>query len=97
MAERVLGMVSPGTHSYSKYVNASELLDFFRTRVPWLPNAPATIEPPSHLAELRGMVYNPLSGIWGLMPRGTPLGLDCNYIFWLRRPAGTPCNHTTAR
>ncbi|KIM25404.1 hypothetical protein M408DRAFT_74392 [Serendipita vermifera MAFF 305830] len=86
MAENVLRMVSPGTHSYSKYVNAPELLDFFRTRVPWLPNAPTNIEPPSHLAELRGMIYNPLSGSWGLMPRGAPLGLDCNYIFWLRRP-----------
>lgn len=84
MAERVLGIVTPGTHSYSKYVNASELLEFFRTRIPWLPKGPA--DPPSHLAELRGMIYYPLSGNWGLLPRGAPLALDCNYIFWLRKP-----------
>ncbi|PVF93931.1 ubiquinone biosynthesis O-methyltransferase [Serendipita vermifera] len=84
MAEKVLGMVTPGTHTYSKYINSSELLEFFRTRVPWLP--PGIGEPPSHLAELRGMSYNPLSGTWALVPRGAPLGLDCNYILWLRRP-----------
>ncbi|KAG8804247.1 Hexaprenyldihydroxybenzoate methyltransferase, mitochondrial [Serendipita sp. 399] len=84
MAERVLGMVSPGTHSFSKYVNASELLEFFHSRVPWLPNTSS--DPPSHLAEVRGMIYNPLSGTWRLAPRGAPLALDCNYILWLRKP-----------
>lgn len=84
MAEKVLGMVTPGTHSYSKYVKPSELLDFFRTRVPWLPDE--SHEPSSHLAELRGMYYNPISRTWGLMPRGAPLSLDCNYTLWIRKP-----------
>lgn len=84
MAEKVLRMVTPGTHSYSKYVNASELLEFFRTRVPWLPAG--TSEPPSHLAEVRGIIYYPLSRTWGLAERGAPLAVDCNYIVWLRRP-----------
>ncbi|KAJ1306728.1 hypothetical protein OPQ81_007717 [Rhizoctonia solani] len=30
MAERVLGLVEPGTHTHSKYVNPSELIAFFR-------------------------------------------------------------------
>ncbi|KAG8752742.1 Hexaprenyldihydroxybenzoate methyltransferase, mitochondrial [Serendipita sp. 396] len=84
MAENVLRMVTPGTHSFSKYVNAPELLEFFRSQVPWLPRTSS--EPPSNLAELRGMIYNPLSGTWGLLPRGAPLALECNYILWLRKP-----------
>jgi len=37
MAEQALGLVTPGTHTWSKYVNADEMHAFFRDELKWLP------------------------------------------------------------
>ncbi|KAJ2918615.1 hypothetical protein MD484_g1801, partial [Candolleomyces efflorescens] len=49
-AEHISGKVSKGTHTFSKYVNPDELLDFFRTEIKWIePSAQTYI--PRHQAE----------------------------------------------
>ncbi|KAL1733939.1 S-adenosyl-L-methionine-dependent methyltransferase [Schizophyllum commune] len=82
MAEKVLGRVSPGTHTWSKYINPSELVDHFKERG-WI----GSQLPMRMQAEVRGMIYNPLSGRWSLAPRGAWGAEDCNYVFWVRKPA----------
>ncbi|RPD57524.1 ubiquinone biosynthesis O-methyltransferase [Lentinus tigrinus ALCF2SS1-7] len=95
-AEQALRLVSPGTHTWSKYINPEEMTDFFlqhdsipASSRPWISRlyggAPARIE-----AEIRGMIYLPWKGEWTLVPRGAP-GANvwaeaCNYLFWVRRP-----------
>lgn len=39
-------------------------------------------------AEIRHMLYNPLRGSWSVLPRAAmvPPGLECNYLFWARKP-----------
>lgn len=37
MAEHALRLVTPGTHTWSKYVNADEMHDLFRDDLKWLP------------------------------------------------------------
>jgi hypothetical protein len=37
MAEHALRLVTPGTHTWSKYVNADEMQSFFRDDLKWLP------------------------------------------------------------
>ena len=37
MAEQALGLVTPGTHTWSKYINADEMHVFFRDDLKWLP------------------------------------------------------------
>ncbi|KAJ2936968.1 hypothetical protein H1R20_g150, partial [Candolleomyces eurysporus] len=89
-AEHISGKVSKGTHTFSKYVNPDELLDFFKEYPPnehqkWIePSAKTYI--PRHQAEVRGLIYNPLSASWILAPRNSLLGAQCNYIFWVRKP-----------
>jgi polyprenyldihydroxybenzoate methyltransferase/3-demethylubiquinol 3-O-methyltransferase len=66
LAERVLRMVTPGTHTHSKYIKPTELIDFFKQyRSPLDPESPAVDCP--HLpyptrteAEVRGVFYNPI-------------------------------------
>ncbi|KAI0794035.1 ubiquinone biosynthesis O-methyltransferase [Fomes fomentarius] len=100
-AEQVLRLVTPGTHTHSKYINPDELTNFFlqpdsvpsssegvSTR-PWITRlyggAPARTE-----AEIRGIIYLPWKGEWTLVPRGAPgasvWAEACNYLFWVRRP-----------
>ncbi|KAI0924729.1 hypothetical protein AcV7_007307 [Taiwanofungus camphoratus] len=100
-AEHVLRLVTPGTHTYSKYINPDEVLGFFEEyQSPSSPDSSAPGKPwISHLynglpsrteAETRGMIYLPWKGEWVLVPRsgsgGTKWGEACNYIFWVRRP-----------
>lgn len=85
MAERVLGLVSPGTHTHSKYINPSELVDFFRADVGWI-TAMYDGHPPRTQAESRGMAYVPITGDWTFMPRWAPASSYTNYMFWARRP-----------
>lgn len=100
-AEHVLRLVTPGTHTYSKYINPDEVLEFFEEyQSPSSPDSSAPGKPwISHLynglpsrteAETRGMIYLPWKGEWVLVPRsgsgGTKWGEACNYIFWVRRP-----------
>lgn len=84
MAERVLGMITPGTHHWNQYIQPSELIKFFQSSVPWLPSG--SKDPPSDKAEVRGMVFNPINRKWAIAPRGAPLSLECNYIVWIRKP-----------
>lgn len=85
-AEHVLRLVTPGTHTHSKFVNPSELLDFFAKQPqPWISRLYGDL--PSRLeAEIRGLVYVPWKGSWTLTPRGAWGATDCNYIFWARKP-----------
>lgn len=97
-AEHVLRMVSPGTHTYSKYINPDELLGFFqehrstREARPWISRMHAynqslfpTSQPSRQEAEVRGIVYQPWNGAWALMPRSASVGLSG----W----ATTQCNY----
>jgi polyprenyldihydroxybenzoate methyltransferase/3-demethylubiquinol 3-O-methyltransferase len=108
MAERVLGLVEPGTHTHSKYVNPSELIAFFRDDpslgwisrtygqgvgeldiAGWLgfgrPDGPVGA-PTRTEAEVRGIAYLPWKGTWELLPRGRLGSVECNYLFWVRKP-----------
>ncbi|KAG8949874.1 Hexaprenyldihydroxybenzoate methyltransferase, mitochondrial [Tulasnella sp. 424] len=88
MAENILGLVSRGTHDYAKYVKPSELVEFFRNELRWIrtPSTGSQGALPFDQAELRGMAYLPWAGKWILAPRGAPMELDCNYLFWARKP-----------
>ncbi|KAJ7707706.1 S-adenosyl-L-methionine-dependent methyltransferase [Mycena rosella] len=89
MAENVLRRVATGTHTHSKYVRPEELTAFFRsypnTEAPWVDAGRGS--PTRTQAEIRGLVYNPLSARWILAPRDAWGAAECNYIFWVRKPA----------
>ncbi|KAF9054531.1 S-adenosyl-L-methionine-dependent methyltransferase [Panaeolus papilionaceus] len=101
MAEDILRKVSSGTHTYSKFVKPSELVQFFReyrsspptsepatppTIKPWITMPASASYLPRTEAELRGLIYNPLAARWHLAPRDAWGALECNYIFWVRKP-----------
>ncbi|KAL0575965.1 Hexaprenyldihydroxybenzoate methyltransferase, mitochondrial [Marasmius crinis-equi] len=93
LAEKVLGKVSEGTHTYSKYIKPSELIQYFQEYRSPGSNSPSWISrtyegglPTRKEAEVRGLVYNPLQSNWLLAPRGAWGSTDCNYIFWVRKP-----------
>ncbi|KAJ4469539.1 S-adenosyl-L-methionine-dependent methyltransferase [Lentinula aciculospora] len=102
MAEKVFREVADGTHTYSKYIKPSELLEFFqsyRSQLPSSVNGDGAQgqsrpwitrlyngEPTRKEAEVRGMIYNPLSASWILAPRGAWGAAECNYLFWVRKP-----------
>ncbi|KAI0065541.1 ubiquinone biosynthesis O-methyltransferase [Artomyces pyxidatus] len=91
-AEKMLGLVEPGTHTYSKFVNPSELISFFQNYHfletdgdphPWIRHP----EPTRREAEVRGLVYLPWRGDWMLMPRAARSWVtESNYLFWVRKP-----------
>ncbi|KAI0029954.1 S-adenosyl-L-methionine-dependent methyltransferase [Vararia minispora EC-137] len=91
-AEKVLGLVEPGTHTFSKFINPSELVEFFQTDPsgsgrPWITRTHEHGLPTRTEAEVRGIWYEPWGGDWRLMPRGTtPFTAACNYLFWVRKP-----------
>ncbi|KAK1232918.1 Hexaprenyldihydroxybenzoate methyltransferase, mitochondrial [Marasmius sp. AFHP31] len=97
LAEKVLGKVSEGTHTYSKYIKPSELIEYFQkyrspgpnTR-PWITRTYEGGLPTRTEAEIRGLVYNPLQSNWILAPRGAWGATDCNYILWVRKPGSSP-------
>ncbi|KAG8721402.1 Hexaprenyldihydroxybenzoate methyltransferase, mitochondrial [Ceratobasidium sp. 394] len=37
-------------------------------------------------AEVRGIAYVPWKGTWELLPRGMLGSVECNYLFWARKP-----------
>ncbi|KAF9474756.1 ubiquinone biosynthesis O-methyltransferase [Pholiota conissans] len=107
LAEDILRQVSSGTHTYSKFVKPSELVQFFRDYQspsspsmpalaqgdpalskarPWITTPASSNYLPRMEAELRGLVYNPLQARWILAPRGAWGALECNYLFWVRKP-----------
>lgn len=78
MAESVLGLVTPGTHTYSKYLKPQELRQFFEQDKGWT----------STRMEQRGCLYNPLKGEWKLLGQGEFGGLGelGNYFAGIRKP-----------
>lgn len=86
MAEHALGLVRQGTHTYSKFVNPSELVEFFRDEEKWISR---TYDGKSTRkeAEVRSMIYSPLRGGWDVLNEGEGLEIArCNYLFWARKP-----------
>lgn len=81
MAEKVLGNVAPGTHTYDKFINSSELMAFFREEMRWFDGTPGRLE-----AEVRGMMYLPWEGRWKLLGREKFGAAECNYMFWAKKP-----------
>ncbi|KAF8347905.1 S-adenosyl-L-methionine-dependent methyltransferase [Amanita rubescens] len=99
LAEHVLRMVTPGTHTYSKYIKPTELIDFFKQyrsplnsgseklSRPWInPHFP---HPTRTEAEVRGIIYNPIQARWILAPRDAYYASECNYLFWVRKPSSS--------
>ncbi len=91
MAEHVMRLVTPGTHTHSQYIKPEELVDAFKYDIGWLngtSNSPSQRELPERLRyETRGVAYLPWKSTWELAPRGSELGQQCNYFAWFRRPA----------
>ncbi|KAF7316836.1 Ubiquinone biosynthesis O-methyltransferase, mitochondrial [Mycena chlorophos] len=86
LAEDVLGKVSKGTHTHSKFILPEELVGFFRKDLGWVTSG-RDHDPPRTQAEVRGLVYNPLSSNWILAPRGAWGATAANYVFWARKPS----------
>lgn len=96
MAEHVLRLVTPGTHTYSKFIKPDELLAFVRddlggTSV-WESDGDGLVDGGREgggvsVGEVRGIVYNPLAGEWTLWKEGLPFGDLCNYMFHIRKKA----------
>uniref|UniRef100_V5EKB8 Ubiquinone biosynthesis O-methyltransferase, mitochondrial n=1 Tax=Kalmanozyma brasiliensis (strain GHG001) TaxID=1365824 RepID=V5EKB8_KALBG len=86
MAEDVLRLVTPGTHTHSQYINPKELVDFFMEDRKWY--AHGTELPQRMHFEVRGTAYLPWKGTWSLARSGTSLPgtQECNYFFWARKP-----------
>ncbi|GAA6056804.1 hypothetical protein JCM3770_002810 [Rhodotorula araucariae] len=75
MAEDILRLVTPGTHTYHKYIKPQELGDFFREKG-WVG------------FETRGCPYDPIVGKWRLLGVGELGGLGelVNFFAGVRRP-----------
>lgn len=86
MAENVLRLVTPGTHTHSQYINPSELVDFFQNDLHWYSHG--TKLPQRLHYEVRGTAYLPWSATWDLAPPSSnlPGTQSCNYFFWARKP-----------
>jgi polyprenyldihydroxybenzoate methyltransferase/3-demethylubiquinol 3-O-methyltransferase len=91
-AEKILRLVEPGTHTFSKYINPSELVAFFQKDptggpTPWITQTGEFGLPTRAEGEVKGIIYEPWRGDWRLMPRSaTPFATASNYLFWVRRP-----------
>ena len=90
LAENVLRLVSPGTHTYSKFVKPSELRKFAYAEMggydTWERNEDASDVRADEVGSTRGIVYDPLSGTWKLWrgAEGTwtkSAGEGCNYMW----------------
>ena len=67
-AERILGWLPAGTHDWSRFVRPAEMVRLLRRHG-------------LTVADMRGMVYNPLAGGWTTSPN-----LSVNYIVHARKP-----------
>ncbi|GAA6063480.1 hypothetical protein JCM10212_000996 [Sporobolomyces blumeae] len=76
LAESVLGLVSPSTHTYSKYLKPSELEHFLTREKGW------------GKMEKRGCVYDPVASRWRLLDEGQFGGWGelVNYFAGVRKP-----------
>lgn len=86
MAEDVLRLVTPGTHTHHQYINPQELVDFFQDDLKWY-GKHSTLPERLHF-ELRGTAYLPWKRAWTLAKSQTSLPgtRECNYFFWARKP-----------
>ncbi|KAH8083185.1 S-adenosyl-L-methionine-dependent methyltransferase [Filobasidium floriforme] len=96
MAEHVLRLVTPGTHTYDKFIKPSELLAFVRDHMGgesvWESDGDGLIDGGRDgggvgVGEVRGIVYDPIAGNWKLWKDGAPGGTLCNYMFHMRKRA----------
>lgn len=91
--ENILGIVTPGTHTYSKYIKPSELLSFFQEyptprfssktgehEKPWITRLYNGL-PSRKEAEARGLIYLPWDGRWTLTDRSsTSIAFDLSTL-----------------
>lgn len=75
MAESVLRLVTPKTHTYHKYLKPCELQEFFEEKGWWG-------------METRGCIYDPIKGGWRLLGMGEYAGMGemVNYFAGVRKP-----------
>jgi polyprenyldihydroxybenzoate methyltransferase/3-demethylubiquinol 3-O-methyltransferase len=94
MAEHVLRLVTPGTHTYSKFIKPSELLTFVRDYMGgpamWESDGDGLVDGGREgggltVGEVRGIVYDPIKGVWRLWKEGAPGGTMVNYMFHMRK------------
>lgn len=94
LAEDVLRLVTPGTHTYSKFVKPDELRRFVYSDMGgfdvWRRNENGSDIRKGEVGETRGIVYNPLKAQWSLWDgveggwwKG--VGEGCNYMFHARK------------
>lgn len=78
MVEQVMRIVTPGTHTYSKFIKPSELREYFAAK--------------GWEIETRGCIYNPLSGGWVLLGPGEYGGMGelVNYFVCARKAMTSP-------
>ncbi|OCF37475.1 3-demethylubiquinone-9 3-O-methyltransferase [Kwoniella heveanensis BCC8398] len=97
LAEDVLRLVTPGTHTYRKFVKPAELRNFVYSDMggfdTWCPNENASDVRDDQVGETRGIVYDPIKGVWRLWGgvEGSlvkELGEGCNYMFHARKRKG---------
>lgn len=94
LAEDVLRLVTPGTHTYSKFVRPEELRRYVHEEMGgfdvWERPSDAADIRVGEVGETRGIIYDPLGGRWRLTPgaEGTfikTLGEGVNYMFHARK------------
>lgn len=93
MAEDVLGLVTPGTHTYEKFIKPSELRSFFHDEMGghqvWQVASGGADAVRDQVGETRGIVYDPLKSRWTLWGAkagwGKEAGEGCNYMFHVRK------------
>ncbi|EPQ31077.1 uncharacterized protein PFL1_01266 [Pseudozyma flocculosa PF-1] len=95
MAEHLLRLVTPGTHTHSQYINPDEIVAFFQNDLKWFhphqqgqQGQQGGQRPQRLIYETRGTAYLPWKSSWTLAPSGTnwPGTQECNYFFWARKP-----------
>lgn len=80
MAESVLRLVSPGTHTYAKFIRPDELRHFFEVE--------RGMGQSSSSVRTRGCVYDPIAANWHLLDQDAYGGLGelANYFASIRVP-----------
>lgn len=95
LAEDVLRLVTPGTHTYKKFVLPEELKRFVHKEMGgldvWCSQEDGDdVHFREFVGETRGIVYDPLRGqwrLWGGAPGtwGKELGEKCNYMYHAKK------------
>ncbi len=85
MAENVLRLVTPGTHTYSQYIKPEEIIEFVMKQMGGREVWESDGTDVKGVGEVRGIVYDPLKGEWRLWEEGRAGGGLCNYMFHMRK------------